>query len=116
MIVNLFEKGIYFKSVLLFIKNIFFHLALEEIGKIPDLEPHLLPELHKSAQKEAYIKAPMKPRERPTTPDPNLRPKKYPDENKWIWEMIERIREKFTNGIKPLYDYLNAFKEFKEVL
>jgi dynein heavy chain, axonemal len=58
----------------------------------------------------------MKPRERPTTPDPNMRPKKLPDENKWIWEMIENIRNHFTDGIKPLYKYLEAFREFKEIL
>lgn len=58
----------------------------------------------------------MKPRERPTTPDPNLRPKKYPDENKWIWEMIERIRNSYTLGLQPLNDYLKEFREFKEVL
>lgn len=30
--------------------------------------------------------------------------------------MIENIRSRFTDGIKPLYDYLGAFSEFKEVL
>lgn len=93
-----------------------FEKALEEIGKIPDLEPKILPELHASAQKEAHIKAPIKPRERPVTPDPNLRPKKYPDENKWIWEMLEFIKEKFMDGITPLNEYLEAFGEFKEIL
>ena len=40
MIINLFEK------------------SLEEIGKIPDLEPIILPHLHISAVKEAFIKTP----------------------------------------------------------
>lgn len=58
----------------------------------------------------------MKPREKPIDPDPNERPRKYPDENKWIWDMIENLREKLTAGIKPLEDYLEVFDEFKEVL
>lgn len=30
--------------------------------------------------------------------------------------MIENIRDRFTAGIKPLYDYLESFREFKDVL
>ena len=47
-----------------------FEKALEEISKIPDLEPKIVLELHKSMKAETYIKTPMKPRERPQTPDP----------------------------------------------
>lgn len=35
------------------------------------------------------IKSPMKPREKPIEPDPKERPKKYADENKWLWDMFE---------------------------
>ena len=58
----------------------------------------------------------MKPRERPVTPDPNERPKKYPDENKWIWDMIEDLKEQLGKGIDPLNKYLEIFSEYKEVL
>lgn len=34
----------------------------------------------------------MKPRERPSTPDPTARPMKFPDENKWIWDLLENLR------------------------
>lgn len=68
-----------------------FEKGLEEIAKIPDLEPKILSDLYKSLKNETYIKAPMKPREKPIDPDPNERPRKYPDENKWIWDMIESI-------------------------
>lgn len=30
--------------------------------------------------------------------------------------MIENIRDRFTAGIQPLYDYLESFREFKDVL
>ena len=31
----------------------------------------------------------MKPREKPVDPDPKMVPRKLPDENKWIWDIIE---------------------------
>jgi len=37
---------------------------------------------------ETLIRTPYKPLEKPTDPDPNERPRKYPDENKWIWDML----------------------------
>ncbi len=52
MIVNILEKG------------------LEEIAKIPDIEPKILSDLYKSLKNETFIKTPMKPREKPIDPDP----------------------------------------------
>ena len=57
MIVQTFEKG------------------LEEISKIPDLEPKILADLYKSLKNETYIKVPVKPREKPNDPDPKERPR-----------------------------------------
>lgn len=67
--------------------------ALDEIAKVPDLEPKILSDLYKSQKNESYIKTPLKPKERPMTPNPNDRPRKYPDENKWLWEVIEKLRD-----------------------
>ncbi len=41
---------------------------------------------------ETFIKTPIKPRERPHTPNPKERPRKLPDENKWVWELIENLQ------------------------
>jgi dynein heavy chain len=71
MIVHLFEK------------------PLEDVAKIPDLEPKILSDLYKAIKNETFIKAPMKPREKPVDPDPKVVPRKLPDENKWIWDIIE---------------------------
>lgn len=35
-------------------------------------------------------------------PDPNERPMKFPDENKWLWDLIEDIREKITESLNPI--------------
>ena len=90
--------------------------GLDEIAKIPDLEPKILSDLYKSQKNETYIKAPMKPREKPRIPDPNERPRKYPDENKWIWDIIEDLEEKLNKGLEPLQVYLQKFDAFKPVL
>lgn len=71
MIVHLFEK------------------PLDDLAKIPDLEPKILSDLYKAIKNETFIKAPMKPREKPVDPDPKIVPRKLPDENKWIWDIIE---------------------------
>lgn len=68
-----------------------FNKGLEELSKIPDLEPKILSDLYKSTKLDTPIKSPMKPREKPNDPDPNARPRKYPDENKWLWDMSEAL-------------------------
>lgn len=77
------------KDPIIFVKVVLhaFDKGLEEIGKVPDLEPKILQDLYKSSKLETFIKAPMKPREEPIKPNPETRPRKYPDENTWIWEM-----------------------------
>jgi dynein heavy chain len=98
MVINLFEK------------------ALEEISKIPDLEPKILQDLYKSQKNETYIKTPMKPKERPHSPNQSERPLKFPDENKWLWDLIESLRERLKEGIAPLQEYMDVFDKFKKIL
>jgi len=38
----------------------------------------------------------MKPREKPIIPDPTALPRKYPDENLWIWNMYENLKVRYT--------------------
>jgi dynein heavy chain len=44
----------------------------------------------------------MKPREEPIIPDPQARPRKYADENKWIWDLVEDLKAKMNKGLEPL--------------
>lgn len=90
--------------------------TLEEIAKIPDLEPKILQDLYKSQKNESYIKTPTKPKELPITPNPNERPLKFADENKWVWDLIEGLKNRLKEGIQPLEDYMNVFDKFKPIL
>lgn len=84
------EEFIYSVQPLQFVKMVVqtFEKGLEEIAKIPDLEPKILVDLNKSLKNETYIRTPYKPLDKPNEPDPIERPRKYADENKWIWDMI----------------------------
>ena len=93
-----------------------FDKGLEEMSKIPDLERKILSDLYKSKGVDTPIKAPMKPREKPLDPDPNIRPRKYPDENKWLWDMYENLENTMKIAVQPLEQYLKAFDEFLPIL
>jgi dynein heavy chain len=87
-----------FVSTLLLI----FDKTLEEVAKIADIEPKILSDLYKSQKNETFIKAPMKPREKPVTPEGAERAKHVPDENKWIWDLYELLKEELQRAIIPL--------------
>jgi len=96
-----------------------FDKGLDEISKIPDLEPKILSDLYKSQKNEMFIKAPMKPRDKPLEPTsfrqvPEIL--QVPDENKWIHDLNEKLKSALTEAIKPLSEYLQKFEKFKDVL
>jgi len=93
-----------------------FDKTLEDIAKIADLEPKILSDLYKSQKNETFIKAPMKPREKPVVHEGPDRAKKVPDENKWIWDLYEKFKNELEVAIVPLEAYLRSFDEYKEIL
>ena len=96
-----------------------FDKGLDEISKIPDLEPKILSDLYKSQKNEMFIKAPMKPRDKPLEPTSFrqvFRILQVPDENKWIHDLNEKLKSALTEAIKPLSEYLQKFEKFKDVL
>lgn len=64
-----------------------FEKAVEEIKQIPDIEPKILESLHKAKKNETYIITPIFPKKKPKTPNLNTIPKRYPESNKWIWDL-----------------------------
>ena len=68
-----------------------FEKPFEDLAKIPDLEPKILSDLYKAIKNEAFIKAPIKPSQEPIDPDPSILPRKMPDENKWIWFLVQEV-------------------------
>ena len=58
----------------------------------------------------------MKPREKPKMPNITDRPRKYPDENTWLWTMYEDLEKHMTRAIAPLEEYLHSYDGFVEIL
>ena len=66
---------------------------------------------------EAHIKAPMKPKEKPNDIETLGEGKgKFPDENKWVWDLFEDLEAILLKAISPLDDFLKAFDPYLEVL
>jgi hypothetical protein len=57
------------------------------------------------------------PVEKPIPPTPEEKQEgKLPDDNTWVWDIRERLRDLFTESIKPLADYLKVYDQFDSVL
>lgn len=87
-----------------------FDEGIKCLQAIPQLEPILLKHLFKTHKKT--LKAPTIPLEKPALPDPA---KKHilPDENTWLWEASNQIRQELKKQIAPLADYVQTFKQFE---
>jgi len=55
----------------------------------------------------------MKPRESPIEPESF---RQVPDENKWIHDLHEKLKEKLQQAIVPLNEYILKFEKFKDIL
>lgn len=89
-----------------------FDEGVECLQQVPQLEPILLRHLFKTHGKK-MLKAPLRPRAQPKAIDPSNK-RSLPDENTWLWEAYETIRESLEKAIQPLYDYLKTFEKFEK--
>ena len=85
--------------------------GLEILQKIPQLEPILMKHLFRTHTKK-MLKAPIRPRQKPSPPDPEKK-SVLPDENTWLWENYDSIKQALTESIQPLYEYVQTFEQFK---
>jgi hypothetical protein len=86
--------------------------GLEILKKIPQLEPILMKHLFKTHGQQ-YLKAPVRPMQKPAPPDPNKK-SVLPDENTWLWEAYAALKEALTEAVQPLYEYVKTFAQFEE--
>jgi hypothetical protein len=45
-----------------------------------------------------------------------LLPRKIPDENKWIWYLIQDIEEFMNEAVEPLQEYKKSWGEYLDLL
>lgn len=88
-----------------------FDEGVEILQRIPQLEPILLRNLFKTHGKKT-LKAPIRPRNKPQPVDPNKK-SVLPDENTWLWEAYDKIRQALFKAINPLGEYVQTFNQFE---
>jgi dynein heavy chain len=93
-----------------------FEKVVEELKKIPDLEPKILESLHKAKKTETFVITPILPKEKPEVFDPTLVPRRYSDENKWLWDLYQEFAAILGRATSPLEDFRQAFKSYEAVL
>ena len=93
-----------------------FERTLEELARIPDLEPRLMNERLGNAKRDQFLRVPQKPREKPVEPPIWEKPKQLIDENKWLWDLYENLKAVLERGVEPLQEYLTVFEPFKPIL
>jgi dynein heavy chain len=90
--------------------------ALKEMEVIPDLEPKILEDLFKARKNASYIMTPKLPKEEPRDPDPTEIPRRYPDENKWVWTLFGEFREIMEKAVDPLKQFTKIFDKYKVLI
>ena len=93
-----------------------FEKTLKGIAEIQDLEHSILKDLANPQNKKSFIKVPVKPTNQPITHPHEDRYRKITDENKWVWDLYEKLKELMEKAVEPLYDYLEVYKPYKEIL
>ena len=90
--------------------------GLEEMEKIPDLEPRILENLFKARKSATHILTPQLPKSEPINPDPNEKPRRFPDENKWVWDIYQEYRRIMEKAVEPLKRYTEMYERYKPLI
>jgi dynein heavy chain len=90
--------------------------GLEEMEKIPDLEPKILEKLFKARKTVSHILTPQLPKSEPEIPDPTEKPRRYPDENKWVWDLYQEYRKIMEKAVEPLKRYTEMYEKYKPLI
>lgn len=88
-----------------------FDKALDDISKIPDLEPRVMIDVFKGTRAESYLRVPQKSQQYGQMGYDGTF-----DDNKWVNILYENIKTLVDSKMHCLEDYLKEFEPFKEVL
>jgi len=93
-----------------------FDEGLERMQQIPQVEPLLLSNLIKKAEKQKIpLKSVMRPKlakPSPTSPEQIRNGFELNDDAIWIWDLYERLQSSLEKGCEPLKRYLETFKKY----
>jgi len=94
--------------------------GLERMQQIPQVEPLLLPNLIKKAEKQKIplktIVRPKAGKPLPTTHEQIKNGFELNDEALWIWDLYDRLKDSLRKACRPLNTYLETFKKYNNDL
>ena len=90
--------------------------VVEDLQKIPDLEPKVLDRLHKAKKNDSFVLTPILPKEKPKKPNPFIIPRRYPDENLWLWDLFNDFSKYLDKPLALLEEYKNHFAKHEKLL
>lgn len=93
-----------------------FDRTLEELARIPDLEPRLMSDVIGPMKRDMYLRVPQKPKEKPVQPPVWEKPKRLMDENKWVWDLYDNLKTVLERAVEPLSEYIKVYDPFKAIL
>jgi len=81
-----------------------FTKTLQELAKIPDIESKVLDNKFKK-RIDTFLNAPQLPKSKPIEPNAKEVPKKYMDEDAWLWDLHEDLKNSMNKAVEPLNEY-----------
>jgi len=75
--------------------------------------------LHKAKKNETYVLTPYLPNNAPEIPPenpPKFTAKRYPEENKWVWDLYHKFKDLLTFAVGPLKEFTNQFDKYLTLL
>ena len=94
--------------------------GLERMQQIPQVEPLLLPNLIKKAEKQKIplktIVRPKAGKPLPTTHEQIKNGFELNDDALWIWGLYDKLKESLKNACQPLNTYLETYKKYNNDL
>ena len=92
-----------------------FKKTLNELCKFRKIEDQIVNK-NMESKLQKNIKVPILPTRRPDAPSKDSIPKKYENENLWLWELYNELKEGFQKAIDPLKEYKKFYSSLNEFL
>lgn len=99
------------KEVVISILTIFDN-GIKSLQEINQVEQKLLSHLFKTNAK-MFLKATTRPEYRPEDPNPDDK-RELPDENTWVFDEYNKLRDCITQIISPLDDYKETYMKYEQ--
>ena len=106
------QRPKYFVEQLLHI----FDRTLEELARIPDLEPKVMSDSLGPMRRDVFLRVPKRPKEKPVKPPEWEKPRRLIDENEWLWNLYDNLKIALEKAIEPLYEYVKVYDPFRAIL